>query len=81
MLLYFLVEVFCNITIKHKKAGQRKINDLNRYAKNMVINLDLEGRIEKLEERESYITVKYHKEDFPYKISCWLIKPIKIRHW
>ena len=33
----------------------------------------LEDRIEKRQESECYITVKDHKEDFPYQISCRLI--------
>ena len=30
-----------------------------------------------MRESESYITVKYHKEDFPHKVSCRLINPSK----
>ena len=32
-----------------------------------------------MEEREAYVTVKDHKEDFTNKISCRLIKPSKSR--
>ena len=35
----------------------------------MEVVLDLEDRIEKIQESEAYITVKDHKEDFPHKIS------------
>ena len=30
-----------------------------------------------MQESESYVTVKEHKEDFPHKISCRLINPSK----
>ena len=30
-----------------------------------------------MQQSESYITVKDHKEDFPHKISCSLINPSK----
>ena len=56
-----------NITTTYKKTDQRKINNINRDAKKIVIDLDLEDRNEKMQENESYITVKDHKEDFPIK--------------
>ena len=34
------------------------------------------AELKKMRESESYITVKYHKEDFPHKI-CRLINPSK----
>ena len=36
-----------NITRTYKKAEQRKINNINREAKKIAIDLDLEDRIEK----------------------------------
>ena len=56
-----------NITTTYKKADQRKINNINRDAKKIVVDLDLEDRNEKMQESESYTTVKDHKEDFPIK--------------
>ena len=41
----------------------------------IALSLDLEDRIEKMQESKSYITVKDHKEDFPRKIWCRLINP------
>ena len=46
--------------------------------KKIAIDLDLEDRTEKLQESESYTTVKDLKEDFPHKISCRLINPLKL---
>ena len=65
---YYKKLLYDNITTIYKKADQRKINNVNRDAKKIAINLDLENRIEKMQESESYITVKDHKEDFPHKI-------------
>ena len=47
---------------------------MNKSAKNIANALDLEDRIEKVQESESYITTKDHKDDFPHKIACRLIK-------
>ena len=66
-----------NITTTYKKADQRKFNNINRDAKKIAIDLDLEDRIKKMQESESYITVNDHKEDFPHKISRRLTKPSK----
>ena len=66
-----------NITKTYKKSDQRKINNINKDAKKIAIDLDLEDRIDKMQESESYITVKDHKEDFPHKVSCRLINPSK----
>ena len=65
---YYKKLLYDNITTAYKKVDQRKINNVNRDAKKIAINLDLEDRIEKMQESESYITVKDHKEDFPHKI-------------
>ena len=51
-----------NITKKYKKSDQRNINNINRDAKKIAVDLDLEDRIEKMQESESYITVKDHKD-------------------
>ena len=66
-----------NITRTDKKSDQRKINNINTDTKKIALVLDLEDRIETMQESESYITVKEHKEDFPHKISCRLINPSK----
>ena len=65
-----------NITRTYKKSDQGKINNINKDAKKIALVLDLDNRIEKMQERESYITIKDHK-DFPHKISCHLINPSK----
>ena len=66
-----------NITKIYKKADEKKVRAINVDAKKIAKDLELEVRIEKMQESECYITVKDHKEDFPHKISCRLINPSK----
>ena len=66
-----------NITKSYEKLDPRKINNISKDAKKKALVLDLEDRIEKMQESESYITVKDHKEHFPHKISCRPINPSK----
>ena len=66
-----------NITQTHKKSDRRKENNVNSHAKRITENLSIGERIEKLQETETYIKIKNHKEDVPNKISCRLINPLK----
>ena len=67
-----------NITKIYKKTDEKKVRAINVDAKKIAKDLELEVRIEKMQESECYITVKDHKEDFPRKISCRLINPSKL---
>ena len=66
-----------NITKTSKKSSKTKVNKINYNAKRIAEDLLLEDRIEKIYEKEAYITIKDHKKDFPNKISCRLINPSK----
>ena len=66
-----------NITKTYKKTDKKRVRAINVDAKKIAKDLELEDRIEKMQESECYITVKDHKEDFPHKISCRLINPSK----
>ena len=57
-----------SITKTYKKINESSIKGINKSAKRILNRLDLENRIEKLQENESYITIKDHKDDFPHKI-------------
>ena len=41
-------------------------------------NLPVADRTDKLQEKEAYITIKNHKDDFPNRISCRLIQQAQI---
>ena len=66
-----------NITKTYKKTNKNRINTINKTAKKIASDLELEDRIDKMQESECYITIKDHKEDFPNKLSCRLINPSK----
>ena len=53
-----------NITKTYKKTNESKIKTINKSAKKIANRLDLEDRIEKLQENKNYITIKDHKDDF-----------------
>ncbi len=51
--------------------------EINREAKRIAESLELGDRIDKLAEREVFITLKDHKDNFDNKPSCRLISPTK----
>ena len=69
--------LFENITKTYKKTTEEKLKTINKGAKTIARKLELDDRVEKVQESQCYITVKDHKEDFPYKILCRLLNPSK----
>ena len=66
-----------NVTKTYKKSNFNKVRNTNNKAKKITENFPVADRIDKLQEKEAYITTKDHKDDFPNKISCRLINPCK----
>ena len=66
-----------NVTKIYKKCDTNRFNSINFKAKQIVSKLKIDDRAEKLNENEAYVTIKYHKEGFPDKISCRLLNPSK----
>ncbi len=66
-----------NVTKDYKKSDKEKVININNNIQRIAKSLSLEKRIECLQEKEAYITIKDHKENFPNKISCRLINPTK----
>ena len=66
-----------NVTSIYKKSETNLIKNINTEAKNIVLKNKIKGKIPKLTEQQSYITLKDHKPNFPSKISCRLINPAK----
>ena len=64
-----------NVTKTYKKCNTNKSNSINFKAKQIARKLKIDGRVQKLDENEAYVTIKHHKEGFPDKISCRLINP------
>ena len=69
--------LFENVTKTYKKTTEEKLKAINKGAKTIAQKLELDDRVEKMQESQCYITVKDHKEDFPHKISCRLLNPSK----
>ena len=66
-----------SVTKTYKMTNRRNVYGINNEAKSIAIQLSIDNRIERIYENDSYITIKYHKEDFLSKISCRLINPSK----
>lgn len=69
--------VRANVTKTYKKTEQKEVVEINREAKRIAESLELGDRIDKLAEREVFITLKDHKDNFDNKPSCRLISPTK----
>ena len=66
-----------NITKNYKKASLKEAAAVNQKSREIAENLQLEDRIEKLAEKQVYITLKDHKDNFNNKPACRLINPTK----
>ena len=66
-----------NITSEYKKADKSKVAESNVKMKITVNNLNLEDRTMKTAEKQTFITLKDHKENFHKRVSCRLINPTK----
>lgn len=66
-----------NITSTYKKANANLIEDINNQAKDIAASLNIDDRAERMAERQSFITLKDHKDNFHNKPTCRLINPAK----
>ena len=66
-----------NVTKTYKKCNTNKPNSINFKAKQIARKLKIDDRVEKLDENETYVAIKDHKEGFPDEISCCFINPPK----
>ena len=66
-----------NITRTYKKSTKKRLNAVNKQAKKIAEKLNIDDRIEKIQESEAYVTVKDHKKGFPNNPSFRLINPSK----
>ena len=66
-----------NITSNHKKASDNAIHIVNKEAQNMAKDFNIQDRTECMADRQAYITLKDHKENFQNKPICRLINPAK----
>ena len=66
-----------NLTSTYKKASTNSIHNINNEAKNIATNLHIDDRAECMAERQAFITLKDHKDNFENKPTCRLINPAK----
>lgn len=66
-----------NITKSYKIADDNVINNINDSTQELITKNKIQGKIEKLDKSEAFITIKDHKENFPADIKCRLINPSK----
>ena len=64
-----------SITSTYKEANTNTINTINNEA--IATNLNIADRAERKAERQAFITLKDHKDNFQNKPSCRLINPAK----
>ena len=66
-----------NITKTYRKSDSEKVQKINIETKNVVKNLKIIDRLDKMQETQSYLTIKDHKDNFPNRVQCRLINPSK----
>ena len=66
-----------NITKSYKKTNTAAIYNINKEAKCIGERLHLDDRVEQFNQRESFITLKDHKENFQNNPKCRLLNPAK----
>ena len=65
--------LFETTTPKYKKATSDIVNNINTEAEEIISKNNIKGKIKKIVNSKAFITLKDHKENFPYKKSCRLI--------
>ena len=66
-----------NVAKTYKKSWPKVIDQLNSQSARVAKKLGLDNRIEKLAEKEAFITLKDHKPEFHDHPTCRLINPSK----
>ena len=62
-----------NITKSYKKTNTAAINNINKEAKCIAERLHLDDRVEQFNQREAFVTLKDHKENFQNNPKCRLL--------
>ena len=66
-----------NVTANYKKADADTKRKIDLDAKEIATDLKLDDRVEQPAEREAFVTLKDHKENFENNPKCRLINPAK----
>ena len=66
-----------NVTSHYQISNNETLDRINTSAKSITDNLGISDRVEPIAPKNSYITIKDHKPDYPNNIKCRLINPAK----
>lgn len=66
-----------NVTKNYRIAEEGVIERINNETQTLINDNKIPGKIPKMDQIESFLTVKDHKVDFPAQIKCRLINPSK----
>ena len=66
-----------NVTKSCKKAPETLKNNINKEAKKIATDLNLAERIQKFTEKNAFVTLRDHKDNFLRNTPCRLINPAK----
>ena len=66
-----------NVTKSYKKAPETLKNNINKEAKKIATDLNLAERIQKFTEKNAFVTLRDHKDNFLRNTPCRLINPAK----
>ena len=66
-----------NITKTYRKADDKTEENINHELKHITNKLEVPDRVEKMAQRQAFISLKDHKENFQNNPKCRLINPAK----
>ena len=66
-----------NVTKTYKKSSPKVVDELNSQSARVAEKLGLDNHIEKLAEKEGFVTLKDHEPEFRTHLTCCLINPSK----
>ena len=66
-----------NITKSYKKSANTTLEDINNEAKEIAQSLKLDEKMEAYADRQAFITLKDHKDNFSNNPKCRLLNPAK----
>ena len=70
--------LLCENITKHYKVAEVDTYDMiNKEVKAIASTFDIADRMDAMAKRESFITLKDHKDNFENNFSCRLINPVK----
>lgn len=66
-----------NITKSYQKTNPSTVNEIDIETKTFAKKLELDKKMERFANRQAFITLKDHKDNFKTKLQCRLINPAK----